>query len=325
MRKRLSMAAIAVLMGMLVLTACKAKEEERPVSIRVGGLKGPTSMGMVKLMKEAEDGKSSNSYEFTIAGSADEVTPKLIKGELDMAAVPANLASVIYNNSNGAIEVLAINTLGVVYIVENGESVRSIADLKGKTIYATGKGTAPEYTLAYVLKKNGIDPKSDLTIEWKAEPTEVVALMNQNKDSIAMLPQPFVTVAQSSIDGLRIAVDLTKEWEKLDEQSTCVTGVLVANKKFAEANKEQVGVFMNEYRASAEFVNEQTEQAAQLVEAYDIVKAPTAQKAIPYCNITFIEDAEMKQNLEGYLQILYDQMPEAIGGAMPKDDFYYKR
>lgn len=329
---------LAFAMGLTLLAGCKAaksetkpegktaqKVEEQAESIRIGGLKGPTSMGMVKMMNDAKEGKTKNAYEFSIAGSADEVTPKLIKGELDMAAVPANLASVIYQNSKGAVEVLAINTLGVVYIVENGDNIQSIADLKGKTIYATGKGTAPEYTLSYVLSKNGIDPENDLTIEWKSEPTEVVALMKQNPGSIAMLPQPFVTVAQTNIEGLRIAADLTKEWEKVDEESTCVTGVLVARRDFVEKYENQVQTFLDEYKASAAFANEKPEEAAELIEAYDIVKAAVAKKAIPYCNITFIEGAEMKQKLSGYLSVLYEQMPQAVGGEMPKDDFYYER
>ncbi len=152
-----------------------------PADIRIAGLKGPTSMGMVKLMEDAENGEAANNYTFTIAGSADEVTPKLIQGEFDIAAVPANLASVLYNNTEGAVKLLAVNTLGVIYIVEKGDSVQSLADLKGKTIYATGKGSTPEYALNYILSENGIDPAADVTVEWKTEPTEVVQLLAQSQ------------------------------------------------------------------------------------------------------------------------------------------------
>lgn len=298
---------------------------EGPELIHIGGLKGPTSMGMVKLMEDAAEGTTENSYEFVIAGSADEITPQLVKGELDMAAVPANLASVLYNNTDGAIQLMAINTLGVVYIVENGDTVQSVESLKGKTIYATGKGSAPEYALRYILQENGIDPDADVTIEWKSEPTEVVAIMANTADCVAMMPQPFVTVAQSSVEGFRIALDLTQEWETIDDQSACLTGVLVARTEFVEQYPEQVASFLEEYSDSARFAVDQTEEAAQLIEKYDIVKAAIAQKALPYCNITFIEGTEMKQMMEGYLQVLYDQEPKSVGGNLPGDDFYYTR
>lgn len=295
-----------------------------PAAIRIGGLKGPTSMGMVKLMQDAEDGASKNSYEFTIAGSADEVTPKLIQGDLDMAAVPANLASVLYNNTKGEVQLLAINTLGVIYICEKGEAIESLEDLKGKTIYATGKGSTPEYALRYILSENGIDPDTDVTLEWKSEPTEVVAVMSEaDENTVAMLPQPYVTVAQSSVEGLRIAIDLNKEWDALENGSQFLTGVLVVRKDFAEQNPDAVKTFLEEYQASTEYVNANTDDAAALIEKFDIVKAAIAKKALPYCNITFSDGEAMKDSMNGYLQVLFDQNPKSVGGAMPGDDFYY--
>ncbi|MDR1134953.1 MAG: PhnD/SsuA/transferrin family substrate-binding protein [Clostridiales Family XIII bacterium] len=300
-----------------------ASPEIEPVTIRLGGLKGPTSMGMVKLLKDAGEGASFNTYEFTIAGSADEVTPKLINGELDIAAVPANLASVLYNNTDGKIKLLAINTLGVLYIVENGESISNLADLKGKTIYATGRGSTPEYVLSYLLEKNGIDPENDITIEWKAEPTEVVSLMAGDKGSIAMMPQPYVTVAQGAIEDLRIAADLTKEWDALGSGSALITGVLVVRSGFADEYPAQVAKFLEEYKASTEYVNANTTEASVLIEEFDIVKAAVAEKALPYCNITFIDGADMKAAMQGYLNVLYDRNPQSVGGSLPSGDFYY--
>ena len=196
------------------------QEEFTPASYSIAALKGPTAMGLVKLMKDSESGETTgNEYTFTLAGSADEVTPALLKGELDMACVPANLAAVLYNKTEGEIEVLAVNTLGVLYIVENGESVHSMADLKGKTIVAAGKGSTPEYALRYLLTENGIDPDNDVTIDWKSEHSECVAALASGQASVALLPQPFVTVAQSKIEGLRMALDLTKEWDALDNGS----------------------------------------------------------------------------------------------------------
>jgi NitT/TauT family transport system substrate-binding protein len=296
----------------------------QPATIRLGGLKGPTSMGMVKLLKDAQEGAAFNQYEFTIAGSADEVTPKLIQGELDVAAVPANLASVLYNNTNGAVELLAVNTLGVLYIVETGEEIQAAEDLKGKTIYATGKGSTPEYALRYILLSNGLDPDKDVTMEWKSEPAEVVALLGQG-GGVAMMPQPYVTVAQNALPGLRIALDLTKEWDALESGSALLTGVLVARRDFVREYPEQVAEFLKEYKASTEYVNDHVAEAALLVEEFDIVKAAIAEKAIPYCNITYLEGEEMKQAMAGYLQVLFEQNPKSVGGALPGDDFYYQR
>lgn len=299
------------------------KAPVEPADIRIAGLKGPTSMGMVKLMEDAENGGAANNYTFTIAGSADEVTPKLIQGEFDIAAVPANLASVLYNNTEGAVKLLAVNTLGVIYIVEKGDSVQSLADLKGKTIYATGKGSTPEYALNYILSENGIDPAADLTVEWKTEPTEVVQLLAQSENAVAMLPQPYVTVAQTQVEGLRVAVDLNQAWSSLDNGSLFLTGVLVVRADFAEQYPDQLAAFLREYQASTEWVNANVPEAAQLVEKFDIVKAAVAEKAIPYCNITYLAGDEMKAAMAGYLQVLFDQNEKSVGGKLPGDDFYY--
>ncbi len=294
-----------------------------PIDMRIAGLKGPTSMGMVKLMQDAEGGTAKNNYTFTIAGSADEITPKLTQGELDIAAVPANLAAVLYNNTKGAVQLLAVNTLGVIYIVEKGDSVQSLADLKGKTIYATGKGSTPEYALKYILSKNGIDPDKDVTIEWKTEPTEVVQTLAQADGAIAMLPQPYVTVAQGQVEGLRVAVDLNQAWNDLDNGSLFLTGVLVVRTEFAKEHPEQIDAFLKEYEASTEWVNANVADAAQLVEKYDIVKAAVAEKAIPACNITYLAGQQMKDATTGYLQVLFDQNPKSVGGQLPDDGFYY--
>lgn len=308
--------------------ATSAPTEEadfEPADIRIGGLKGPTSMGLVQVMENAENGTAANNYTFTISGSADEVTPKLIRGEMDIAALPANLASVLYNNTEGKIQLLAVNTLGVVYIVEKGDTVSSLEDLRGKTIYATGKGSSPEYALRYLLSENGIDPDKDVTIEWKSEPTETVALLKGAEGGVALMPQPYVTVAQTQVEGLRIAVDLTEEWNKLDNGSMMITGVLAVRSEFAEQYPEQISAFLDEYKESTEYVNANVAEAAQLVEKFDIVKAAVAEKAIPYCNITFIEGSEMKAAMQGYLQVLFDQNPKSVGGELPDDNFYYER
>lgn len=323
MKKAISL-ILALALLVMAFAGCAAQPKEEDVTIRIGGLKGPTSMGLVKVMEDNENGAAANDYAFTIAGSADEVTPKLIQGELDIAAVPANLASVLYNNTDGAVQLLAVNTLGVIYIVEKGETIQSVADLAGKTIYATGKGSTPEYALRYILAENGIDPDKDVTIEWKSEPTEVVSTLAATDGGVAMLPQPFVTVAQGTVEGLRIAVDLTQAWDALENGSMLITGVLLVRRDFAEQHPQAIANFLKEYEASTKYVNENNADAAQLIEKFDIVKAAVAEKALPYCNITYIAGADMKAPMDGYLKVLFDQNPASVGGTLPDSDFYYE-
>ena len=281
------------------------QEEFTPTSYSIAALKGPTAMGLVKLMKDSESGETTgNEYTFTLAGSADEVTPALLKGELDMACVPANLAAVLYNKTEGEIEVLAVNTLGVLYIVENGESVHSMADLKGKTIVAAGKGSTPEYALRYLLTENGIDPDNDVTIDWKSEHSECVAALASGQASVALLPQPFVTVAQSKISAL-------------------ITGVIVARRAVVEENPAAVNEFLKKYAASVDWVNANTADAAALIGEYSIVDAAVAEKALPYCNIVCLTGADLLEALPGYLEVLYNASPAAVGGEMPDNSFYF--
>ncbi|MDL2253360.1 ABC transporter substrate-binding protein [Ruminococcaceae bacterium OttesenSCG-928-I18] len=293
-------------------------------TVRVAGLKGPTTMGMVRLMKDAEEGLAGHRYEVEMFGTADEIVPKLVSGEIDVAAVPANLASVLYNNTGGGVSVAAINTLGVLYVVETAEEIQSVQDLRGRTVYSTGKGTTPEFVLNYILTQNGLQPGTDVTIEYKSESTEVAALLAEEEGAVAVLPQPYVTGVQMQNEQVRVALDLTEEWDRVGEGSGLVTGVLVARTAFLEEAPELFADFLQEYKQSIEWVNANTAEAAELVAEYGIVeKAPVAEKALPACNITYIDGQEMQMMLQGYLQVLYDQMPESVGGAMPDEAFYY--
>lgn len=343
MRKRL--ARICTLMLVIgILTACgkddnsgdqttpsggtEAENTPEPVNVSVAALKGPTAMGMVKFMDDADNGRiTSNNYTFTIAAAVDEITPKIIQGDFDIAAIPANLAAVLYNNSNGQVQVMAINTLGVLYIVERGNTVSTIEDLRGKTIFASGKGATPEYALNYILQENGIDPGRDVTIEWKSEHAECVAALAANENAIAMLPQPFVSTAQSTEKDIQIALDLNEEWDRLqaktENPSGLITGVVVVRTEFARENPDVVNDFLNHYANSVEFVNSDPGGAAALIGKFNIVPEAIAKKALPYCNITFIEGHEMKEKLAGYLKVLYEQNPQAVGGALPGAGFYF--
>jgi len=297
-----------------------ASKTEGPV--RVAGLKGPTSMGMVRLMDDNEKGLTGNRYEFTLAGSADEVTPGLIKGEIDIAAVPANLASVLYSNTGGKVQILAINTLGVIYVVDRSGEIRNVEDLRGRTIYGSGKGSTPEYSLRYILTENGLDPDEDVKLEWKSEHSEVVQALAGDERAAGLLPQPFVTVAMGKIPGLNIALDLTAEWDALDNGSTMITGVLAVNRDFADKNPDVLRTFLKEYSASVEYTNSNIEEAAALCEKYGIIKADVARTAIPYCNIVCITGEEMREPMSGYLKVLYDANPKSVGGSLPGEDFF---
>ena len=325
--------AVLALSLAVSLAACGKKAEqapaeapaapaEEPVDIRVSALKGPTGMGLAGLPGESSDG-SGSTYTLTLAGAADEITPALMKGELDMACVPANLGSVLYNKTEGQIVTLAVNTLGVIYIVEKGNAVNSMADLAGKTIVAAGKGSTPEYGLRYLLTENGIDPDTDVTIDWKSEHSECVAALASGAATIALLPQPFVTVAQGKIDALRVALDLTAEWDALDNGSAMITGVVVARRAFVEEHPAAVAAFLADYAASVEWVNGNTADAAARIGDMGIVDAAVAEKALPYCNIVCITGEEMAGKLSGYLQVLFDAEPKAVGGKLPGEDFYY--
>ena len=303
-------------------SAASSAETAEAVDVRVSALKGPTGMGLANLGTESSDG-SGTTYTLTQAGAADEITPALIQGELDIACVPANLAAVLYQKTQGEVVTAAINTLGVLYIVEKSESVQSMADLKGQTIVAAGKGSTPEYALRYLLRESGIDHDSDVTLDWKSEHAECVSALASGAATIALLPQPFVTVAQSKIEGLRMALDLTAEWDALDNGSALLTGVAVVRKSFAQEHPAALEAFLADYAASVAWVSANTADAAARIGEMGIVDAAVAEKALPYCNIVCITGPEMKEKLAGYLAVLHDQEPKSTGGALPGDDFYY--
>ena len=291
--------------------------------VRIAGLKGPTTMGLVNLLPMMEAGETAIDYDLQLYGTADEIVPLLMKGELDMAAIPANLAATLYQKTEGAIQVMAVNTLGVLYVVEKGDTVQSVADLAGRTILSTGKGTTPEYVLRYILTQNGIDPDQDVTIEFYSEAAEVTAQMAVAEDAIAVLPQPYVTSASMQDDTLRVALDLTAEWEKVCD-TQLITGVTVVRTAYAEEHPDVVAAFLEDYAASAEAAGADLDGTAALCEEKGVVaKAAIAKAALPACNIVCITGEEMKADVAGYAQVLYDADPAAVGGAMPDDGFYW--
>ncbi len=320
---RLWVLAAAAGLLLWVLAACGRQEE--PVAVRVGGLKGPTSMGLVFLQEQAQGGQSAQEYTFTMAVAADELLPLMIRGELDIALIPANVAGVLYNKTEGGISVIDINTLGVLYLVSGDSSIDNMESLRGRTIYLTGKGTTPDYVLQYLLRANGID-LSECTLEYRSEATEVAALLAEQPQAIGLLPQPFVTVACAQNEELAVVLDLNEQWGLAQGEGggSMVTGVTVVRNAFLQEYPGAVENFLEEHAASVRSIQDDPDSGARLVvEAGIIAKEPIARKAIPQCNITYIDGEEMRQALSGYLQVLFDLDPAAVGGALPGEDFYF--
>ncbi len=295
--------------------------------LRVGGMKGPTTMGLVHLIDLSDKGESEGNYEFTMVTDASELVALMVSGDMDIALIPANMASILYQRMEGNVKVIDINTLGVLYIVTADDSIKEVSDLKGKTINMTGKGTTPDYALQYVLTANGIS-LDDVDIEYKSESTEVAAILAEDPSAIGLLPQPFVTTAIAQNDSLKMVMDLTEEWDKTQGAggSSLVTGVTVASGDLFENSSTiaKVDTFMAEHKASSEFANTNVEETAELVaDAGIVAQAAVAEKAIPYCSITYIDGEDMKTKLSGYLETLYGQDPSSVGGELPGDDFYY--
>lgn len=307
--------SVLMLAAVFAAPACNKQEKAQDTDIRIAALKGPTGMGMVKLI-----GDEYPHYKVSIEASPDALAPRFISGDVDVAAVPINLASTLYNKLNGDVVVLGVATLGVLYILEDGSEINSFADLGGKKLYATGQGATPEYILKYLLEKNNVE---EYEIEYIAEHAALATMMAAGEAKIGMLPQPNVTAAMNQSESLRIALDLTEEWNKVSD-AQLVQGVVIARKAFVEANKAAVETFIKDYEASTKFVNEMVDEAAKLIaEAEILPQEGLAKKAIPNCNIKFIGGADMKKAVSGMLGVLFEANPQSIGGKLPADDFYF--
>ncbi len=275
---------LAILLSLIIIigaTAC-SKTKKTGVTVNIGVLKGPTGMSAAWLMDQNDQKLSANEYNFTVAGTPDAITGQLINGDMDIAALPTNAISALYNKTEGKISVLGVNALGVLYILENGNSINSVSDLAGKTVLASGKGSTAEYVLNYILEKNGVIAE----IVWAAEHSEAATLALKGDYDIVMLPEPFVTNVTAKSDAFRVALDLTEEWEALA------------------------------------FTNSQPEDAAKLIAKYEIAAEEVAKNAIPRCNIVWLHGKDYKAVLENFLGVVYDANPAGIGGKMPGDDFY---
>ena len=338
---------ILLIMGALVLTSCgnsqktetqdsaksegqaqqtqqnESSDKSDKQKVRIASLKGPTSIGLVSLMDQAKQGKSSNNYEFTIATAADEISSGLFKGDYDIVLIPANMASVMYHKSDSTVSVIDINTLGVLNVVTGDTSVTSFSDLAGKTVYMTGKGAVPEYTMNYLLEQNGL--AGNVTLEFKDEPTEVVSVLSKDSSAVGVLPQPFATAATTKNKDLKAVIDLNDVWEKAaGDDSQLITGVTLASKEFVHRNPEVVSTFLKEHADSVKAANDDPSAVAPLVVAEGIIDSEAvATKAIPDCHLVCITGKEMKTALSGYLKTMFNTDSSSVGGTLPGDDFYY--
>lgn len=321
MKKILSL--LLTLLLVFGLTACGAELAEANVFV----LSGPTGIGAANLKDKADKGETEGKYNITVVAQPTEVVAKISKGEADIAAIATNLASNIYNKTNGKVTVIAVNTLGVLNVVApKGVEIKSLEDLKGKKIYTTGQGSNPEYIINHLFEKNNIDKEKDLTIEFKAEGTELLSVWATDPEAVIIAPQPVATALTIQHQGSQIAIDLTDEWEKVNENSALMMGCVIVRNEFLKNNKATVEKFLEEYKASIEAANNEIDSTAALCETYGIVaKAAIAKKAIPNCNLCFIDGAEMKTKLSGYLKVLFEADKTAVGGKLPADDFYYAK
>ena len=320
----------------LSLTACggqansepeqpETQEELTAAEINLYVLSGPTGIGAMNLWAASDAGETKNTYHITMPGANDEVVAALSKGDADIAAVATNLAATLYNKTDGGVTVLAVNTLGVLSLLSNGQEVNAVSDLKGKTVYAPGQGANPEYILRYVLTGNGLDPDKDVTLQFVGEGSELLTVWQSDPEAVILAPQPVATSILMQNENAKTLFDMTEEWDKIaGGDSTLMMGCVIVRNEFLQANPGAVELFLQEYAASIEKAQSDVEGTAALCQQYGLIpKAALAQKAIPSCGLTFVTGAEMKTGLSGYLQVMFDANPKSVGGALPGDNFYY--
>lgn len=303
----------------------EAKVEEK-IEVRVAGLNGPTSMGMIKLFEDYTNPKDNVEISYTNVSAPDQLVGKLIQGELDFAAVPTNLASVIYNKTEGAYKLTNVNTLNVIYILTNGVEINSIKDLEGKTVHISGKGATPDYMMKYLLSKNDLVIDEDVTLDFSLDHASLAQALSAGDVEIAVLPQPFVTTVQMNNPDVTVAVDLLDEWEAVAGDALFAMGGLVVRSEFAKENPDIVEAFLDKYNESVAYVNENPKAASILVEKHGILpKAKIAELAIPLSNIVYMDAYEYKDAINEYYQVLYDFNKASVGGQLPDDAFYYQK
>ena len=317
---------ISLVFMLSVLAGCSnPAEPEVPAEkteINFGVLKGPTGIGASYLLESNEKEESGNKYNVTIVAEATEMVSMISSGTLDIAAVPTNVASALYNKTSGGVKIIALNTAGVLYILEKGNTVNSVADLKGKTIAAVGQGANPEYVLNYILSQNGLTVGTDVTVEFY-DSAELTTKAASGSVDVCMLPVPAATTVLVKNSEMRSALNLSEEWDKLNNGSTLTMGCVVVRTEFYEAHKDAVEIFLKEYEESINSVKANPAEAGELCAKFEIVPAAAiATKAIPDANLIFVSGKDIKTTIEGYYEVLFAADPKSIGGKLPGDDFY---
>lgn len=315
---------MALLIAAALLALCAGAMAEN-TDVNVFVLTGPTGVGAVNLWSRADAGETQAAYHFTAVAAPTEIVAKLSAGEADIAAISTNLAATLYQKTQGGVVILAVNTLGVLNVLDDtGAEIHSLADLKGRHIVTTGQGANPEYIVNYLLKANGLDPEKDVTIDFKADGSELTAVWATDPEAVIIAPQPVATAIRGKYEGANLALSLTDEWARVSPDSQLMMGCMVVRREFLEAHPEVVAGFLTEYEASVAAANADPEATGALCEQYGIVPAAAVAKAaIPACNLCCITGQAMRDGLTGYLQVLMDADPASVGGAMPGDDFWY--
>ena len=336
MKKVLSLLSLMLVIIMAFgLTACGGEKDQdtvssassagsavyTPVDMKVACMTGPTGIGMAKLMAESAEKTTANNYTFTVATAATEINAKFLSDEINIASVPTNVAATLYSKNND-VRMLAVNTYGVLSILEKGDTIKSIADLKGKTIYSTGKGQNPEFIIKHILTENGIDPENDVTLNFVSS-EELVTLLVKGEAEVAMAPEPAATTVMVKNAELRRALSINDEWSKVSD-TQLMMGCVVAKASYIKENPEAEAKFLEEYEKSIEFAKTNIDEAAKHCATYKITASEAiAKKAIPTCNLCYVTGKDMKTNVNGYLNVLFTADNASIGGAMPNDEFYY--
>ena len=316
---------------MLTIVSCSAPSASLPLDggaaapVSVAVIKGPGGISAAYLLEQAALGNSP--YTIELADTPEQVVAMLTNGSVDIAALPTNLAANLYAKTGGSVQMAAITSRGMLYMLEyGGDNIHSWEDLRGQTIYATGRGANPEYILDYLLRANGLTPDEDVYVEFKSEHAELAALLASGMAERGVLPEPFVTSAMMQSDALRVAFDLTEEWASSGADGQLAMTGLVARREFAAAHPEAMERFLTDMEQSINYALTNVAEAAQLCEKYGVIaKAAVAQSAIPRCNIVFYSGLAMKDAVCGYYEVLFNANPQAIGGALPDEDFYYIR
>ncbi len=330
---KLTSLILALLMICFAVASCNSTPPEdedsetqatvdKDLDIKIYALNGTTALGMADMIVKAKNNTDTMNYNITLHAAADAITGAIVQGECAIAALPTNVAVKLFNKSEGKLQLLALNTLGVLYLLQNGENITTLADLDGKTIYVPGAGSNPEYITAALIKSAGVNATIDATSY--PSPDALQTALASGEAKLGVLPEPKVTVATSKNPNLKVALDMTAEWEKINGENTLVQGCLVVNKKFADEHPLEVAQFLSDYKASVEFIKAGSDDAINtIVEAGILPQAPIAKKALPNCNICFIAGEDMKTPMNTFCQKIFDYDKTSIGNKMPTDSFYY--